>query len=212
MPAGKIVKIGVWEENKYIGCVLFSRGANNVLGSPYGLSQIECCELTRIALTKHFNKVSRIASIAISFLRKNSPGLRLIVSFADPEQGHHGGIYQATNWVYAGMTNAADEYLVHGKRMHGRSMRAAFGSHIGKSFIKIVKGSSKHRYLMPLDAAMRVQIAPLAKPYPKRVKQAMTGVHPGQRRCDTDPPAPFTSNVIAPEQTDKPLISLQKAA
>jgi hypothetical protein len=33
---------------------------------------------------------------------------------------------------------------------------------------KIIKGSSKHRYLMPLDDAMRKQIAPLAKPYPKR--------------------------------------------
>lgn len=28
----------------------------------------------------------------------------------------------------------------------------------------------KHRYLMPLDAEMREQIAPLAKPYPKRPK------------------------------------------
>jgi hypothetical protein len=155
---------------------------------------------------------SRILTIAISFLRKNSPGLRLIVSYADPEQGHNGGIYQATNWVYASMTNAADEYLVHGKRMHGRSMRAVFGSHVGKSFIKIVKGSSKHRYLMPLDAAMRKQIEFLAKPYPKRVKQAMTGLQPEQRRSDTDPPAPFTSNVIASEKTNKPLISLQKAA
>ena len=34
--------------------------------------------------------------------------------------------------------------------------------------VKKVKGTSKHRYLMPLDAAMREQIAPLAKPYPKR--------------------------------------------
>ena len=36
--------------------------------------------------------------------------------------------------------------------------------------VQIVKGSSKHRYLMPLDEAMRAQIAPLAKPYPKRAK------------------------------------------
>ena len=31
----------------------------------------------------------------------------------------------------------------------------------------------KHRYLMPLDKNMSAKIAPLAKPYPKRVKQAM---------------------------------------
>lgn len=31
-----------------------------------------------------------------------------------------------------------------------------------------VAAGDKHKYLMPLDAAMREQIAPLAKPYPKR--------------------------------------------
>jgi hypothetical protein len=38
---------------------------------------------------------------------------------------------------------------------------------------------------------MSAKIAPLAKPYPKRVKQAMTGDQPEQRRRDTDPPAPL---------------------
>jgi hypothetical protein len=57
--------------------------------------------------------------------------------------------------------------------------------------VKKVKGSSKHRYLMPLDKEMSAKIAPLAKPYPKRVKQAMTGNQPEQRRRDTDPPAPI---------------------
>ena len=38
---------------------------------------------------------------------------------------------------------------------------------------KIVKTVGKHRYLMPLDAEMRDKVAKLAKPYPKRMKQAM---------------------------------------
>lgn len=168
LPAGKIVKVGVWEDNKFVGVVLFSRGANNTLGSPYGLEQTECCELTRIALTSHKNTVSRIMSISIKFLKKNSPGIKMIISFADQEQSHHGGIYQATNWIYCGMTKAADEYIVHGKRMHGRSMRAKYKTHVGKDFIKIVKGSSKHRYLMPLSKDIREKIKKLSKPYPKR--------------------------------------------
>ena len=171
MPAGKLVKVGIWENDKFIGVVLFSRGANNTLGTPYGLVQTQCCELTRIALTKHESQVSRVMKLAFLFLKKNSPGLKLVISFADPEQGHHGGIYQATNWIYSGMTTPADEYIVNGKRMHGRSMRASFGTHIGKAFIEKVLGSSKHRYLMPLDDDMRKQIMPLSKPYPKRVKK-----------------------------------------
>ena len=54
---------------------------------------------------------------------------------------------------------------------------------------KVVAG--KHRYLMPLDKSMSDKIQQLAKPYPKRVKQAMTGDQPEQRRRDTDPPAPL---------------------
>jgi hypothetical protein len=172
MPSGKLTKIGVWEHGKFIGCVLFGRGANNSLGKPYGLSQLECCELVRIALTKHEAPVTRIVSIAIKMLRKLSPGLKLIVSFADTEQDHHGGIYQGGNWVYIGQSKPADEYLVRGKRMHGRSMRASYGTHIGKDFIKIVKGSTKHRYVMPLDEETKQQVLKLSKAYPKRAKQA----------------------------------------
>ncbi len=34
------------------------------------------------------------------------------------------------------------------------------------------KMPGKHRYLFPLDDAMKAQVAPLAKPYPKREQPA----------------------------------------
>lgn len=174
LPVGKLVKVGVWECGKFIGCVLFGRGANKGLGSPFGLAQTEVCELVRIALTKHENQVSRVMSLAIKFLSKTNRGIKLIVSFADSEQGHHGGIYQATNWIYNGKTTPADEYLYKGKRWHGRAFRKSHGSHlkyIDKGLI-IVNGSSKHRYLMPLDKEDKIKLQSLSKPYPKRSKQA----------------------------------------
>lgn len=172
MPSGKTVKIGVYEDSKFVGVVIFSRGANNDLAAPYGLTQLESCELTRVALRSHSVPVTKIVAIAIKLLKKNSPGMRLIISFADPEQGHVGGIYQGGNWIYAGKTIAADEYVIAGKRMHGRTMRKRYGTHIGKPFISIVKGSSKYRYLMPLDDDILGKIQRLAKPYPKRGKKA----------------------------------------
>jgi len=207
LPVSKVVKIGAWENDKFIGVVLFSWGANHNLSKPYGLAMIECCELVRIALTKHISPVSKIMAIAMNWLKKQSPGLRLVVSYADTAQGHHGGIYQATNWIYIGSILQASTAEFNGKIAHKRTFDSA-----GIKGYTLQPAKPKHKYLMPLDAAMREQIAPLAKPYPKRVKQAMTGIHPEQRRRDTDPSAPFTSNVIASEQTDKPLISLQKAA
>ena len=166
-PAGKLIKIGVWEDSGFIGAVLFSRGANNNIGKPYGLSQTECCELTRVALTNHKTPVTKIIKIAMKFLKQNSPGLKLIVSYADPLKGHHGGIYQGGNWVYAGKSQAQREVIVNGKVMHKRTANSLYGTIKGLEKSEIMW---KHIYLMPLDEEMKKQIAHLSKPYPKRAK------------------------------------------
>lgn len=196
LPAGKLVKVGAWEGGKFIGVVLFGRGATPNLGKPYDLGQDECVELVRIALTKHENAVSRIASLAMKFLHKANPKLRLIVSFADSSQGHHGGIYQAGNWVYNGQGTAAKFYMIRGKLTHPRSIGAKglvqniHGARKIDPNATVVDVPGKHRYLMPLDANIKARIMPLAKPYPKRVKQATDDVQSLGRRGSTDPHAP----------------------
>jgi len=177
MPAAILAKIGVWENGQFVGAVMFGTGANSGLLRPYGLSQTEGCELVRVALRKHESPVTRILAQSIAMLRARYPKLRLIVSFADPEQGHIGTIYQAGNWYYSGCSDAADEYLINGKRWHGRTVRSKKPAHLTtKQFatmldpnVQVAKGSSKHRYLYPLDRKMRKQIESLSKPYPKRV-------------------------------------------
>lgn len=179
LPVPPLVKVGAWEDGKFIGVVIFSRGANNNLLKPFGLAATEGCELTRVALTDHKSPVSRIVRLAIQFLRRNSPELRLVVSFADPTQGHHGGIYQAGNWTYTGRQPPTVEYVApDGKRWHGRmvskdgriKVQGVYRSCWRTDQCVPVDRPGKHRYLMPLDDAMRAQIAPLAKPYPKRAK------------------------------------------
>jgi hypothetical protein len=187
LPVGKLVKVGAWEDGKFIGVVLFGRGANNNMLSPFGLSQDEGCELVRIALTKHKSPVSRIAAQAMRFLKTQSNGLRLIVSYADPEQGHHGGIYQAGNWVYVGISGKAIKVFYNGKWSHKKTVDDA-GINQSNLLKKTVPG--KHRYLMPLDEDMRQRIMPLSKPYPKRVKKAMASSPEAQRQGSTDPHAP----------------------
>jgi len=168
LPVGKLVKIGAWEDNKFIGVVLFGRGANYNMVKGYGLSQDQGCELVRIALTSHKTPVSKIAALAIRFLKKQSPNLRLIVSYADPEQGHHGGIYQAGNWLYRGLSSSALKVWYNGKWSHKKTVDDA-----GLDQTNMIKKrvSGKHTYLMALDQEMRERILPLSKPYPKRVKE-----------------------------------------
>ena len=195
LPVGKMVKVGAWEHGKFIGVVIFCWGMNRSLGSPYGLDITECCELVRVALGAHDAPVSRIMSLALRFLRQQSPGLRLVVSFADPAEGHHGGIYQATNWIYAGRTAPSFEWRHNGRRLN---KRAYTGHNFGSARMAPPPGAvrveteGKHRYLMPLDDDMRACVLPLSRPYPKRQPAGGSGVHPADRPCKSDPGAPPT--------------------
>ena len=185
VPKAKVVRVGVWEDGKFIGVVMFGSGATPEIGSPYGLKQTEICELTRVALTTHKTPVSRIMAIALRFLKAQSPGLRLVVSFADAGRGHHGGIYQATNWMYAGGAET-HAYRVKGENVHPKTLYMRYGkggqsvpwlrANVDPNAERVVSGF-KHRYLMPLDAEMRAKIEPLRKPYPKRVKEQDSGHH-----------------------------------
>jgi hypothetical protein len=167
LPLGKLVKVGVWEDSRFIGVVLFSRGASPYLLERYAITQYEGCELTRIALGRHKTPVSRIVKIALAFLKKACPGLKLVVSFADPEEGHHGGVYQAGNWIYTGRSNSTIEYFIRGKWRH---VRGAYYDKTENTPTRTREG--KHRYLMPLEPELGAKLRPLAQAFPKRPKQA----------------------------------------
>lgn len=185
LPSGKLVKIGVWEHRKFIGVVLFGRGASPFLGKKFQLSPDQCVELVRISLKQHSCPVSRIVKLALKMLKKTNPNLRLVVSFADPDKGHHGGVYQAGNWIFSGDSGKTTELFLRGRWVH---MRGGWYQKNENTPQRTMPG--KHRYLMPLDLDMRKQIEPLSKPYPKRVKQAMASFPEAQRQGGTDPHAP----------------------
>lgn len=164
IPAGKCVKIGVWEDDEFIGCVIFSRGASNRLLTPYGLQQSEGCELSRVALKAHKTPVTKIVSIAIKLLKKTNPGLRLIVSFADSRQGHIGTIYQAGNWIFTGSNKTTPDWYINGRWQHQRNLHSLYGTIKGVNAPKR-DGGLRHRYLYPLDTDIRAKIELLRKPY-----------------------------------------------
>jgi len=170
LPANKSNYLGAWEDNKFIGVIIFGLGASPSLGKPYGLENFQFAELTRVALNNHASPVSKIVSIAIRMLRKKNPGIRILISFADPFHKHNGAIYQAMNWIFAGITQGAEMLEINGDMIDPRRYNG-HGHNTKKAIPKgasIIKTPGKYRYLYPLDDAMRKQIAPLAKPYPKR--------------------------------------------
>ena len=177
LPVGKLVKVGAWEDGRFIGCVVFGRGASPHLFKQYKLTQVEGCELVRMAFRKHKVEMSKVMSIAFKFLKSACPGIRLIVSFADSAQGHHGGIYQAGNWIYDGVANHNAGFMIRGKPTHRRGLSKYVPELTLENVRKyvdphayLIPATDKHRYLMPLDKKLRRKLAPLAQPYPKRAQ------------------------------------------
>ena len=107
--------------------------------------------------------------------------MRLIVSFADPNQGHIGTIYQAGNWLYSGFANSTPKYrtkdgrVLHNRQVSKTGVKPQYGEMRAVPKIEdceVIPQLDKHRYLYPLDDAMRKQIEPLRQPYPKYVHAA----------------------------------------
>lgn len=173
MPVGKVVMYGAWEDDKFIGCVLFAWGSNPKLGRQFNLQMTECVELVRVALREHTSPVTQIVAKAIQLLRLSNPGLRLLVSFADPFRNHHGGIYQAGNWIYLGSTKPAKfPMMPDGTILHRRAFTGQQFGGGNKSRASIPKQAKtiimpgKHRYVYPLDKQMRRKLEKQAQQYP----------------------------------------------
>lgn len=176
------MRVGWWESGRFIGVVIFSRGNTPHIGGPFGLAQTEVVELTRIALGEHECPTSRIVAIALRLLQKQSSGLRLIVSYSDPAQGHVGTLYQAGGWCYIGRTRRESLLRVHGRLLHPRTVGSRYGhrgvlwlrQHVDRCAERIIV-PPKHKYVFPFDAAIREQLRPLLQPYPKRERSADSG-------------------------------------
>jgi hypothetical protein len=184
MPMGRLVKVGVWEDERFIGCVVFAQGNNQHHGKAFGLTQFQVCELVRVALRTHHTPVSRIVAIALSFLKRYCSGVRLVVSYADPAHGHVGGIYQAGNWVYVGTGGSSEAFIdATGKRLHSRGYsplgaKIQFGAFAQVPHVGTIRRQTlplKYKYFFAFDPEIRATIARLAQPYPKRVRSAESG-------------------------------------
>ena len=180
LPVFKLNCIGVWEDEKYKGALVFSLGAAGACnGAKYGMKRnFEIAELARVALNKPLAPVSKIVSVAIKMIARHNPGLKMLISFADTREGHVGTIYQASNWVYAGTYDSScDTYVVRGKEVHAKTLYSRYGrggqsipwlrEHIDPTAQRI-KSPPKHRYLYPLCSGARKVIESFRKPYPKR--------------------------------------------
>jgi hypothetical protein len=181
-------------DEKLIGVAVygFPVGRSAVTSIIDGLGNDQCLELTRLFI--HDGYGSNIESYALGqtfkWLRENAPNIKMLLSYSDPFQGHLGGIYRATNWLFqdTNKIQLMPNYGIcleseDGQYIHSRTVFSRWGSHnlehlkteIGKDGYKEFwrrKEMSKLRY---------IQILPTNKSEKKRLLKALK--HP----CETPP-------------------------
>ncbi len=165
----------VFENEELCGVIAFSRGANVKIARPYGLVQGEVIELVRVALNGKQSQTSKALSLALKFVRKYAPLVKVIVSYADENQNHMGTIYQATNWIYTGKTANECGIRLNNKLTHRRTLNRRYGTSniewLRKNIdpnAEIVRGKYKHKYIYAVDKGLLKLCESLKKPYPKK--------------------------------------------
>jgi hypothetical protein len=101
-------------------------------------------ELNRLVVIDGLQR--NVLSFFVSQTLKILPNPLCLVSYADPNNGHHGYIYQATNWIYTGTgSETPNFYLVQGgKQIHSKWVKKYKdeGYEIRSEFQE-----AKHRYI-----------------------------------------------------------------
>lgn len=162
-------------------------GASPDIATPFKLRQWQCCELVRVALKDgHPFPVTQAVAVALRLLRRDNPGLRIVISFADSTQGHHGGIYQAGNWLYIGARKGYS-VMLNGKLVHSTAVKMKYGKEGRRiSWLRANVDPQAyevhpllHKYVYPLDDEMRRRVESLRCAPPAPVVQRQHDPKPG---------------------------------
>jgi hypothetical protein len=168
---------GLFDQDDLLGVIVYGTPFSSTLrtGVCGPEEKDNVIELTRLWIRDGTPKNSE------SYLIGNTIPLvdkEIIVSFAEISAGHVGTVYQATNWIYTGLSAKRTDWTVRGVHKHGQTlsdkyktaqgMREAFGDDF---YLK--ERPRKHRYVF-FNCDKRRKKELLAKlkypilPYPKR--------------------------------------------
>jgi hypothetical protein len=165
---------GLYEDGQIVGVVTYGMPASpslcmGICGKEYSDKVLE---LNRLCLMDNYKNQS---SFLIANSMKLLPKPSIVVSYADTEHGHVGYVYQATNFLYTGLSAIRVDWQIKGlEDKHAR--------HMGKTLeqIKLDHGdnfyykerSRKHRYIYfhGTKTDKKILLSKLnyeIKPYPK---------------------------------------------
>lgn len=122
------------------------------------------------------NTESMFLSECIKAIIKLSPNTKFLITYSQPEYGHYGYIYQATNWIYvSSLAGAKIQYLLDNKPITRKTLKRYHGINTGRKEwrliyndrLKIIEPPPKHKYLFIIDKSLDKHLNIPYLPYPK---------------------------------------------
>lgn len=167
---------GLYDDTVLVGVCTFGVPASYTLvRGAFGGEYVDCfLELNRLVVNDGLKKNS--LSWFVSRCLKMLPRPMVVVSYADSGMGHHGYIYQATNWVYTGMSAERRDSEVGNDNKHRRHLFDDYGGikEAKKQGVKVEmkERSRKYRYFYFLGSKrekrqMRSRLCYGEEKYPK---------------------------------------------
>ena len=147
--------VGLMQNNDIVGVAIFGKPASYTLCNAIcGLEEtLNVGEFSRLWVSDCMprNTESWFLTKAIKLCK-----YEILVSFADTEQGHIGYIYQATNWLYTGVSKRQRYFRLKTSdndgggvayRRRARMSKAKIIADYGPDAVSEYWSSSKHRYV-----------------------------------------------------------------
>jgi len=136
---------GLYEGAELKGVCTFGSPPSNALC-------IEICGKEYRSLVMELNRLCVIqqdknqSSLFVSKCLKMLPKPSILVSYADTSQNHHGYIYQATNWIYTGLSaKRTERYDPENPNKHSKTVTQKKG--VSYQDLAVRERPQKHRYI-----------------------------------------------------------------
>tara|TARA_R110000796_G_scaffold57203_1_gene132064 strand:- start:43 stop:645 length:603 start_codon:yes stop_codon:yes gene_type:complete len=165
---------GLFEKEQLVGIVTYGSPPSPSLCK--GICGVEykskVLELNRLCLKNNKkNEASFLVGKSLKLLRKPS----IIVSYADTDQNHVGYIYQATNFIYTGLSDKRTEWKMTGNDLHSKTVCEKYSLQHRKEnpeLFYVADRPRKHRYIYMIGNKKETKnllenLKYSIKPYPK---------------------------------------------
>ncbi len=181
--AGTLLLLGAFIGDRLLGAVQFSRGSTQAHRIVAGANARDGITLARLWLSDELpsNSESRVLAISLRLLHRFTT-VKFIVTYADPDAGHPGHVYQASNWLYLGQSWGDDPIDIgDGRLWSARSLSNRYGTSALSYLRRVcpkaerVKRIGKHKYVYFIDPAWTNRLLVPVLPYPKEHEEEWEG-------------------------------------